>query len=149
MPVVRTRWIVPVLGAVIVSLVIGQRQLATALEREAVIAPAFEVDPLWPKPLPNGWVLGMVIGLGIDSRDHIFIVHRGASTLNSRTEAGYPLTGPCCSSAPPVLEFDPEGNLVNSWGGPATGYVSSRPLVSSAPVRFKRLNELTHCSGEA
>lgn len=123
MPAKRTRWVVPVLGAVILSLVIGQRQLAAALERQAVMAPAFEVDPLWPKPLPNGWVLGMVIGLGIDSRDHIFIVHRGASTLNSRTEAGYALTGPCCSSAPPVLEFDPEGNLVNSWGGPAKEYV--------------------------
>ena len=118
----RTRWMAVVLGTVIVSLVIGQRQLASAVERQAVMAPSFEVDPLWPKPLPNGWLLGMVIGLGIDSRDHVFIVHRGAATLNARTEAGYPLVGACCSSAPPVLEFDPEGNLVNSWGGPAEGY---------------------------
>ena len=122
MPRVRMKWAVPVLGAVIVSLALGQRQLATALERQAVMAPAFEVDPLWPKPLPNGWLLGMVIGLGVDSRDHVFIVHRGAATLNARTEGGYPLVGACCSSAPPVLEFDPEGNLVNSWGGPGEGY---------------------------
>jgi hypothetical protein len=28
----------------------------------------------------------------------------------------------CCRAAPPILEFDPEGNLVNSWGGPGEGY---------------------------
>ena len=109
-------------GAAIISLFAGQRELSASLERQAVQAPVFEVDPFWPKPLPNGWLLGMVIGVGVDARDHVFIVHRGQSTLNARTEGGYPATGPCCSSAPPVLEFDPEGNLVNSWGGPAAGY---------------------------
>jgi hypothetical protein len=90
-----------------------------------VDAPRFEVDPYWPKPLPNQWLLGSTIGIGIDSRDHVFIIHRGDSTLNQRTEAGMaanPPIGECCRSAPPVLEFDPEGNLVNSWGGPAAGY---------------------------
>ncbi len=111
-----------VLGAAIVFLIAGERELSASLERQAVQAPAFEVDPFWPKPLPNGWLLGMVIGVGVDARDHVFIVHRGQATLNARTEGGYPATGPCCSSAPPVLEFDPEGNLVNSWGGPGAGY---------------------------
>ena len=111
-----------VLGAAIVSLFAGQRELSASLDRQAVQAPVFEVDPFWPKPLPNGWLLGMVIGVGVDAKDHVFIVHRGQSSLNARTEGGYPVTGPCCSSAPPVLEFDPEGNLVNSWGGPAAGY---------------------------
>ncbi len=119
----RTLWTAAVLGAVIVSLAVGQRQLAANLERQAVQAPVFEVDPYWPKPLPNGWLLGSTIGVGVDSRDHVFIIHRGNATLNARTEGGYPLTGPCCTGAPPVLEFDPEGNLVNSWGGPADGYV--------------------------
>jgi len=61
----------------------------------------------------------------VDSRDHVFIVHRGAATLNARTEAGLlsdPPSGACCAAAPPVLEFDPEGNLVNSWGGEGAGY---------------------------
>ena len=111
-----------VLGAAIVSLFAGQRELSASLDRQAVQAPVFEVDPFWPKPLPNGWLLGMVIGVGVDAKDHVFIVHRGQSSLNARTEGGDPVTGPCCSSAPPVLEFDPEGNLVNSWGGPAAGY---------------------------
>ncbi|HVY63402.1 MAG TPA: hypothetical protein VHH11_01120 [Gammaproteobacteria bacterium] len=88
------------------------------------VAPRFEVDPFWPKPLPNHWLLGSAVGVAVDSRDHVWIIHRQAS-LNPRTEAGVPLTSPpgeCCSAAPPVLEFDPEGNLVGSWGGPGPGY---------------------------
>jgi len=68
--------------------------------------------------------MGSVIGVGVDSRDHVFVIHRGES-LNPRTEAGAaqdPPTGECCYPAPPVLEFDPEGKLVNAWGGPADGY---------------------------
>ena len=87
-------------------------------------APMFEVDPMWPKPLPNHWIIGSAIGVTVDSRDHVFIVHRQGS-LNERTEAGAvtdPPTGECCVPAPPVLEFDSEGNLVGHWGGPGEGY---------------------------
>ncbi len=88
------------------------------------MAPVFEVDPFWPNPLPNHWVLGSVVGVGVDSRDHVFIIHRQAP-LNERTEIGAstdPPSGECCLPAPYVLEFDPEGNLVNSWGGDGEGY---------------------------
>jgi hypothetical protein len=88
-----------VLGAAALSLALGQRELSATLERQ-VQAPYFEVDPMWPKPLPNGWLLGMVIGVGVDARDHVFIVHRGQATLNARTEGGYAKVGPCCSAAP-------------------------------------------------
>jgi DNA-binding beta-propeller fold protein YncE len=80
---------------------------------------------MWPKPLPNHWVLGSTIGVGVDSRDHVFIIHRGDSTLNQRTEVGADATPPigeCCRAAPPILEFDPDGNLVKGWGGPGEGY---------------------------
>jgi hypothetical protein len=99
-------------------------QAASDAQAQSFEAPYFEVDPFWPKPLPNHWILGNAIGVGIDSKDHIFIVHRGLPSLNERTEAGAatnPPTGECCLPAPPVLEFDAEGNLVNSWGGPPTG----------------------------
>jgi DNA-binding beta-propeller fold protein YncE len=112
------------LSAIIVALGAGQALLTRAAGTQTQ-APMFEVDPFWPKPLPNHWVLGSTIGVGVDSRDHVFIVHRGLSTLNERTEAGAatnPPTGECCLPAPPVLEFDPEGNLVNSWGGPGDGF---------------------------
>jgi DNA-binding beta-propeller fold protein YncE len=87
-------------------------------------APMFEVDPFWPRPLPDHWVLGSVVGVAVDSRDHVFIIHRQAP-LNERTEIGAatdPPTGSCCVPAPYVLEFDPEGNLMNAWGGEGEGY---------------------------
>lgn len=118
----RTLLITGALGAAILTLAVGQSRLVASLAQAAVQAPVFEVDPFWPKPLPNGWVLGSTIGVGVDARDHVYIIHRGGATLNARTEAGYALVGPCCTAAPPVLEFDPEGNLVNSWGGPGDGY---------------------------
>lgn len=118
----RTLLVTGALGAVILTLAVGQSRLVASLAQPAVQAPVFEVDPFWPKPLPNGWVLGSTIGVGVDARDHVYIIHRGAATLNARTEAGYALVGPCCTAAPPVLEFDPEGNLVNAWGGPGQGY---------------------------
>src|SRR5690348_7917776 len=97
---------------------------AIAAQRGArVIAPAFEVDPLWPKPLPNHWVVGSVIGVSVDSRDHVWIVHRPGS-LNAKElyRDQKPQAGECCSAAPPVLEFDQAGNLVGHWGGPGPGY---------------------------
>jgi DNA-binding beta-propeller fold protein YncE len=85
--------------------------------------PQFEVDPWWPKPLPNNWILGQVSGIAIDSRDHVWIVHR-PRTLTVR-EAGAVQTPPisqCCVPAPPVIELDAQGNVVRSWGGPGRGH---------------------------
>jgi DNA-binding beta-propeller fold protein YncE len=123
----RTRNLIGGIGllAAVAALGLGQAALQAASGRQGVDAPRFEVDPFWPKPLPNHWILGSAIGVGVDSKDHVFIVHRGLPTLNARTEAGAatsPPTGECCLAAPPILEFDPDGNLVNSWGGPGPGY---------------------------
>ena len=87
------------------------------------MAPLFEVDPLWPKPLPNHWLLGSTIGVAVDSREHIWIIHRGNLAPNEIPAAlDPPVAEECCFPAPPVLEFDAEGNLVGSWGGPGVGY---------------------------
>jgi hypothetical protein len=103
-------------------LALGQRALES--QQPTVEAPRFEVDPFWPKPLPNKWVLGNAIGVGVDSRDHVFIVHRQDTMNEAENGAGVnPPTSECCKGAPPVLEFDPDGNLVNSWGGANEGYV--------------------------
>ena len=86
-------------------------------------APIFEVDPYWPKPLPNHWVLGSTIGLSVDAQDHVWIIHRPATVEDNFKAADFdPPIGVCCKVAPPVLEFDAAGNLVSSWGGPGTGY---------------------------
>ena len=111
----------------IVALAVGAtllEQRASAQEETGVKAPMFEVDPFWPKPLPNHWVMGSTIGVSVDSRDHVWVIHR-QGTLNASTEIGAaadPPTSECCIPAPNILEFDPEGNLVSSWGGPGDGY---------------------------
>src|SRR5436189_580666 len=87
------------------------------------MAPSFEVDPFWPKPLPNHWVLGSTIGVSVDSRDHVWIVHRpGSVDENFRGADLKPKVGRCCVVAPQVLELDPDGNVVGAWGGPGQGY---------------------------
>ena len=88
--------------------------------------PTFQVDPLWPKPLPNHWLLGSVTGVAVDAQDHIWVVHRGYDSMTARTEIGAATTpktaDECCIPAPQVLEFDQAGNLVSHWGGPGDKY---------------------------
>jgi len=113
-----------VLAGVVVALGYGQAALQNSVEAQGVQAPMFEVDPLWPKPLPNHWVLGSAVGVGVDSRDHVFVIHR-RNSFNERTEIGAavdPPTSECCIPAPNILEFDPAGNLVGHWGGPSDEY---------------------------
>ena len=110
-----------VLGALGVTQVVLQ-QVVEAQGGDTVSAPRFEVDPFWPKPLPNHWILGSAIGVWVDERDHVWIIHRSSSTLADQEKGVELETAECCAGAPPVLEFDPAGNLVGSWGGPGEGY---------------------------
>ncbi|MEC7188063.1 MAG: hypothetical protein VXW45_06405 [Pseudomonadota bacterium] len=113
------------LTASLVALGIGQSKLQepTIAASNDVMAPAFLVDPLWPKPLPNHWITGNTIGVDVDDRDHIFTVHRNTENMfGGRTEIGLALgVAECCTPAPPILEYDIEGNLINAWGGPVEG----------------------------
>lgn len=45
-------------------------------------APSYEVDPSWPKPLPNLWVTGGIGGVCIDGHDHVFELNRRDLTDN-------------------------------------------------------------------
>ena len=90
-----------------------------------VMAPRFEVDPMWPKPLPNHWVQGMTIGVSVDAKDNVWIIQRQGSLEPkevyqiAKDKSGKPSpAAECCTPAPPILAFDQEGNLVKSWGGP-------------------------------
>src|SRR5262252_2508633 len=98
---------------------------ALALPKTAAAGeiPTFEVDASWPKPLPNNWIIGQVGGITVDWQGHIWVIHRPRSLTDD--EKGATLTPPrskCCVPAPPVLEFDVDGNLLRSWGGPGEGY---------------------------
>jgi len=102
---------------------IGSEVLARRAAAATTMAPRFEVDPMWPKPLPNHWILGQTIGVSVDAQDHVWIIHRAGSLEAGEQHATTnPPTAKCCAPAPPILEFDPAGNLVNSWGGPGNGY---------------------------
>jgi DNA-binding beta-propeller fold protein YncE len=98
--------------------------LAAAQGRGTNPVPRFEVEALWPKPLPNHQILGSVTGVATDAQDHIWVVHRGLDSLGAN-EKGPTLNPPaasCCFSAPQILEFDPAGNLLGHWGGPGQGF---------------------------
>jgi hypothetical protein len=115
-------------GGAVLALVIAlgacQVVLQNRVDAQArtVQAPVFEVDPLWPKPLPNHWLLGAAIGIWVDEQDNVWIIHRSSATLSDNEKALELKVGECCRGAPPVLVFDPAGNLIRSWGGPGQGY---------------------------
>jgi hypothetical protein len=121
----RTLILAGTLVTLILALAIGQATLEARVQaRTPSRRRCSRSTRFWPQPLPNHWMLGMAIGVGVDSRDHVYIVHRRESVLHG--DGGGPRVDPptseCCAPAPPLLEFDPAGNLVNSWGGPGEGY---------------------------
>jgi hypothetical protein len=91
-------------------------EAAAANLRKAEPAPVFQLDKSWPKqPLPNNWGLGIVWGVAVDSRDHIWIVHQIAGQyLEDIKKSGK-------VPAPAVIEFDQQGNLIQAWGVPGQG----------------------------
>ena len=93
------RWACVMLAAVVI---------APALHAQVTV-PQYEVDPYWPKPLPDRWVLGGLADVCVDGQDHVFILNR-QDVLEVNLNAG--------SLAPSIIEFDPAGNVVNSWGDP-------------------------------
>jgi DNA-binding beta-propeller fold protein YncE len=118
------------IGAAVVVLIgtlgLVQHWLERTVDAQAhsgttVMVPRYEVDPTFPKPLPNHWYQGMTIGVSVDAQDHVWIIHRPDS-LSPSELAGDLKTGICCSKAPPVIEFDQQGNVLRHWGGPGLGY---------------------------
>ena len=95
----------------------------TAASGEKTSIPEYKVDPFWPKPLPNNWLISEIAGLAVDSRDHVWAFQRpGRLSEEELGAAQDPPISICCKPAPWILEFDPESNVVQSWGGPGPGY---------------------------
>ena len=78
--------------------------------------PQFVVDPFWPK-MPPKTMFGVVAGVNVDAKDHIWIIHRPATLTKDEKDGAI-----CCKPAPPVMEFDNDGNFIQGWGGPGQGY---------------------------
>jgi DNA-binding beta-propeller fold protein YncE len=117
-------WLAIALGVTGLAAGVSVLQNVASAQPAMVEVPMFEVDPLWPKPIPNEGLLGMTIGVSIDAQDNVWIVHRGSATLNNN-EKGAELNPPiaaCCRSAAPVMAFNQAGDMVRSWGGPGQDY---------------------------
>src|SRR6202049_4001443 len=103
------------------SIGISLLALGVCSTAKAQAPPAYTVDATWPKQLPNNWIMGQVGGMAVDKNNHIWVIQRPSS--NVKDDLGLDeKSSICCTSAPPVLEFDAEGNFIKSWGGPAEGY---------------------------
>src|SRR6267142_5852714 len=93
--------------------------------QQNIQVPKFRYDPTFPQPLPEKWAIGAIGGMAVDSHDHIWVLHRPSPLEKNERFAGAAMTPPradCCIPAPPVLEFDQDGKLLASWGGPGQGY---------------------------
>ena len=112
----------PAVGGVLVSVVVlglaygvFQSLAVVRAQTRSGDVPTFQHDPSWPKPLPNNWVIGNVPSIAVDARDHVWVLHRAAAVSADELTDGQQV-------APPVIEFDPEGNVVQAWGGPSAEY---------------------------
>jgi DNA-binding beta-propeller fold protein YncE len=94
-----------------------EAQAVGSVDGDAV--PSFEVDPSWPREMPDLWILGAVTGVFVDSRDHVWISHLPETLTEEETSAVQdPPIGTCCAPAPVVVEFDAQGQVVQGWGVP-------------------------------
>ena len=90
----------------------GLEQTASAQAGAAAQqVPKFRAEGSWPK-LPSQWVMAIVSSTWIDEQDHLWVLQR-PNTLSDDEKP---------KAAPPVLEFDAEGNFVQAWGGHGAGY---------------------------
>ena len=111
--------------------------------KPAAAAPTFKVDPTWPQDMPNHWIMGAVTGVFVDTKQHIWVAHlpevlteeelyeepwnvvtpppapaggRGGAAAPAAPKEKPVQIGTCCRAAPPILEFDQQGKLVQGWG---------------------------------
>jgi DNA-binding beta-propeller fold protein YncE len=112
-----------IIAAAAALLVVGCQQVPEGRILSSGEVPRFQVDPFWPKSLPSNWILGQVAGIATDRDDRIWIVHRPSTLVDDEKGAlKNPPETRCCMPAAPVLQFDAQGNLLRSWGGPGQGY---------------------------
>ncbi len=112
--------VIPV-AAILMALGCSQPMTRSATPQGAADGPRFAVDPFWPKPLKDNWIFAQIAGLAVDSRDHVWVLHRPNSLLPDEKSANQE-TQRCCRMVPAVTEFDADGNYVQGWGGPGQGY---------------------------
>ena len=87
----------------------------------AAESPKFEIDATWPKPMPKNWILGQIGGIFVDPKDNTIWITQRPRTVNDRDKrAQRGDKSICCFTAPSVIQFDQQGNVLQAWGGPET-----------------------------
>jgi len=124
-------------GGIVLAIIIAlgilltapRKPVAAQTKKQVVGVPMFQVDPFWPKQKGHfgdqgNWILGSIGGIAIDpANDHVWVLQRPRTLDKDETYAAQnPPLGDCCAPAPPVLEFDSDGNFIRGWGGPGPGY---------------------------
>jgi len=118
----RARFLIALAIGVLAAIGCTQPAPRGAAPQGAPDGPKFVVDPSWPKPLRDNWIVGQIAGLHVDTRDHVWVLHRPNSLLVDEKVAKPDQPKRCCTAAPAVLEFDTAGAFVRGWGGPGQGY---------------------------
>ena len=118
----RARIVIALVIGILVAIGCAQPLPRGAVAQGAPDGPKFVVDPFWPKPLKGNWIVGQIAGLHVDTRDHVWVLHRPNTLLADEKVAKPDQSTLCCTAAPAVMEFDPDGNFVGGWGGPGQGY---------------------------
>ena len=109
--------IVAVAACIGVAVELGVAPFSTVTSAQETQVPLFEPDPLWAEALPNRWVTGQVGGVAVDSHDNVWVFHRPATIPEGERGASLkPPASECCIPAPSVLEFSPDGKLLQAWG---------------------------------
>ncbi|HEV2984706.1 MAG TPA: hypothetical protein VGX46_09965 [Vicinamibacterales bacterium] len=93
------------------------KDVAVPAKEPGTKVPTFEIDPTWPKPHEN-WLIGHATAIAADRHGHMWVIQRPASLTDD--ELGEKWGVECCVAAPPVIEFDEAGNVVQAWGGSAS-----------------------------
>ena len=111
--------------------------------------PSFVIDPSWPQPLPNNWLVGQIGGLYVDQHNRVWVYNRPRTMTTDEAglegpvpgvtdEKGQPIDGlghvraygavaDCCKAAPSVLQLDSDGKLLRAWGGPSDpGFIGGK-----------------------
>ncbi|HEY6644397.1 hypothetical protein [Povalibacter sp.] len=105
---------------------LGLQTLTLPVAQAAEKVPEYALDASWPKlPLPNQWALGLINGIHVDARNHLWLFHSPELVPKYALGAQQdPPAGKCCVAAPAIMEFDEAGNVLRAWGGPneAKGY---------------------------
>jgi DNA-binding beta-propeller fold protein YncE len=142
MPIIRSRTthICTALLVGVVAVAATQLRAHGQTAKAAAGVPSFKVDPSWPLEMPNHWIMGAVTGVFVDAKQHIWVTHlpevlteeelyeepwkvvtpptpgRGGAAAAAAPKEKPVQIGTCCKAAPPVLEFDQQGKLIQGWG---------------------------------